>query len=262
MGLVELYHYLNTDRADMRTNDWFLMSSPIPITLILFSYSYFIFRCGPKFMENKQPYGLHKLVRVYNLIQIILNAMTIYLIVDSGWIEDFFIYCVPPNYDPTPKGIKICAVSYYGLIVRIVDLFETIIFVLRKKNRQISFLHLYHHISSVIMSWLNVKYVSTGMSLTIGIVNAIIHVIMYTYYLLSTYGPNIQRKLQPFKPLITLAQIVQFVFLILYLLHGLRPACHGLIIPAAVMFVNLSINLIFFYNFYRKNYMSKKSKAK
>ncbi|XP_043254215.1 elongation of very long chain fatty acids protein 1-like [Colletes gigas] len=262
MGLLELYHYLNTEFADKRTNDWFLVSSPVPIVLILFSYTYFVLRCGPKFMANKQPYGLHQLVRVYNLIQIILNATIIYLIVDSGWIEDFFIYCVPPNYDPTPQGLKICAISYYGFVIRVFDLFETIVFVLRKKNRQVSFLHLYHHITTVIVTWLNVKYVSTGMSLTIGIVNSTIHVIMYTYYLLSTYGPSVQRKLQPLKPMITIAQMVQFVFLILYMLQTLRPTCRGLLIPASVMFVNVWINLILFYNFYRKNYTAKKSKAK
>lgn len=40
------------------------------------------------------------------------------------------------------------------LSLRLFEYVETIFFVLRKKQRQASFLHIFHHIGSVLMTWL------------------------------------------------------------------------------------------------------------
>lgn len=47
---------------------------------------------------------------------------------------------------------------WYGTMLRFVELVETVFFVLRKKQRQISFLHVYHHISTIIIFWVFLKY--------------------------------------------------------------------------------------------------------
>ena len=57
------------------------------------------------------------------------------------------------------------------------EFFDTVSMVLRKKTRQLSFLHLYHHATMFPIWWLGVAYVAGGNSM-IAIINAMVHVIM------------------------------------------------------------------------------------
>ncbi len=43
-----------------------------------------------------------------------------------------------------------------------ISLFNQIIFVLRKKNNQITFLHVYHHLTMIFVAWFVAKYVPGG----------------------------------------------------------------------------------------------------
>lgn len=46
--------------------------------------------------------------------------------------------------------------TLYYFINKLSDLIETIFFVLRKKNNQISFLHVYHHVAVIIAAYFTV----------------------------------------------------------------------------------------------------------
>ncbi|XP_011858148.1 PREDICTED: elongation of very long chain fatty acids protein AAEL008004-like isoform X2 [Vollenhovia emeryi] len=53
------------------------------------------------------------------------------------------------------------------------------------------------------------------------IVNNIVHVIMYMYYFISAWSPNLQRMMSPIKPFITTLQMVQFLCFLYFLLQFL-----------------------------------------
>lgn len=93
-------------------------------------------------------------------------------------------------------------------MLKLIDLIETVVFVLRKKSTQISFLHLYHHVSTFLLFWLITRYVPVAMASFDFFVNCSVHVIMYTYYFLSAFGENMQEALSVFKPLLTTIQMV------------------------------------------------------
>ena len=265
MGLLELYHYYNSELADVRTNNWPFVSSPFPTILISLLYLYFVLRCGPRYMKDKPPYSCRKFIQFYNIFQIVLNYLIVYHIFDAGWYEDYFIYCVKPDYSSNPRPYKIATILWYTYMLKLIDYVETGVFVLRKKNRQVSFLHLYHHVSTAMLAWLYVKYFAHGMAASLLVFNASIHVIMYSYYLLSSFGPKIQSYLHPIKRIITILQMVQFCWLLFLLTQAFSPNCNK-VYPAAVvsggiMAVNLCINLFLFYNFYKKSYCSKQKKV-
>ncbi len=48
--------------------------------------------------------------------------------------------------------------GWHTMFVKLIELVETVFFVLRKKQNQISFLHVYHHVTTFVMLWLFVKY--------------------------------------------------------------------------------------------------------
>lgn len=114
---------------------------------------------------------------------------------------------------------------YY--IAKITELLDTVFFVLRKKDRQISFLHMYHHTLMPVCAFIGVKYFAGKFNLKIfhrilhyetkplqgghgtllGFINSFIHIVMYAYYLLAAMGPRIQKYLW-WKKYITVLQIV------------------------------------------------------
>lgn len=47
---------------------------------------------------------------------------------------------------------------YYAILLRVIEFIETIFFVLRKKHNQVTFLHIYHHISTIVIFWVFLKY--------------------------------------------------------------------------------------------------------
>jgi elongation of very long chain fatty acids protein 4 len=61
------------------------------------------------------------------------------------------------------------------------------VFVLRKKNSQVSFLHLYHHSTMFPLWWLGVKWCPGGQAYFSATINCFVHVVMYSYYFITTF---------------------------------------------------------------------------
>lgn len=98
--------------------------------------------------------------------------------------------------------------SHTYFLLKVLDLLDTVFFVLRKKDRQISFLHLYHHTGMVVLTWNATKFLPGGHGVFTGFINSIIHVIMYTYYLLALISPKYKNNLW-WKKYITQMQMVR-----------------------------------------------------
>ena len=45
---------------------------------------------------------------------------------------------------------------------KIIELLDTVIFILRKKNSQVTFLHVYHHATMVMLWWIGTKWFAGG----------------------------------------------------------------------------------------------------
>lgn len=63
---------------DPRVEDWLLMSSPLPQTIILGFYIYFVTSLGPKLMENRKPFELKKVMITYNFSIVLFSVYMFY----------------------------------------------------------------------------------------------------------------------------------------------------------------------------------------
>lgn len=63
---------------DPRVEDWLLMSSPLPQTIILGFYVYFVTSLGPKLMENRKPFELKKVMITYNFSIVLFSVYMFY----------------------------------------------------------------------------------------------------------------------------------------------------------------------------------------
>lgn len=64
--------------ADRRTASWFLMSSPLPQTVIIAAYIYFVHSLGPRLMENRKALDLRGVLIVYNFGVVALSLYMCY----------------------------------------------------------------------------------------------------------------------------------------------------------------------------------------
>merc|ERR1712076_365969 len=65
---------------------------------------------------------------------------------------------------------------------------DSFFFVLRKKNNQLTSLHVIHHAMMPMVSWIFLKFVGGGHSTFFMFLNMGVHVVMYFYYLMSSMG--------------------------------------------------------------------------
>lgn len=98
--------------------------------------------------------------------------------------------------------------SVITILLKLIDLSETVIYLLRKKNNQVSFLHLYHHISTFLVGIIYLRYFTSEVSMLFPIMNCGVHVIMYFYYFLSNFPGQIKQMIIPLKRYMTLIQMV------------------------------------------------------
>lgn len=149
------------------------------------------------------------------------------------------------------EHIDVCHIFFYS---RIIELIDTLWIILRKKNRQITFLHVFHHSFVLLMTWFYFRIAPGGSSAMFPIVNGLVHTIMYTYYTLSTFS-----ALKPYlwwKKYVTKIQLTQFIILGLHFsVAALTPNCGY---PRILSLTGLGIASMFFtlfIAFYRETYL-------
>ncbi|KAI5695446.1 hypothetical protein M8J77_005241, partial [Diaphorina citri] len=141
--------------------------------------------------------------------------------------------------------IRLCYLYFW---LKLIDLTDTIIFVLRKKFSSVSFLHVYHHTGMVMLTWSGVKWFPGGHDTWIGWLNSIVHVVMYGYYLLCVLQPQYKTSIW-WKKHLTQMQMIQFL---LNSIHSLQilfyPDCGY---PKWLVLIIVPQNFFMFYLFYR-----------
>lgn len=252
--LIAGYKYINENLADPRTQDYFMISTPWPCIALLGFYIYFIYYIGPRFMARRQPFQLNRILQIYNVSQIIINAYIFYKALTLAWLRNYSYICQPIDYSYSPRAIEITRVVWYYFMVKILDLLETIFFVLRKKQNQVTFLHVYHHVGITMGTWGASKYMAGGHTTFLGLLNTFVHVIMYTHYLLS----SMKIDTSSWKKYITQLQLVQFFLIILHYgqLAWVKD-CGFPLWPAYIMIPQNFFMIILFGDFYYKMYIKK-----
>jgi len=143
---------------------------------------------------------------------------------------------------------------YTYFICKLIELLDTVFFVMRKKERQISFLHVYHHSLMPICGWIGVTFYAGGHGTFLGLINAFVHVIMYTYYMLAAFGPHMQKYLS-WKKYLTILQLVQFVLIFLHSFQMLFTNCNFPKPFSFLLALNASMFIYMFGLFYVNNYI-------
>ncbi|BHF59862.1 Elongation of very long chain fatty acids protein 4 [Sparganum proliferum] len=128
---------------------------------------------------------------------------------------------------------------YY--VSKLIELTDTAILILRKKSQQLTFLHVYHHVTMPFWCWIAVRWFCGGSTFFIPTINSFVHVVMYTYYGLAAFRPNWTLYLM-YKHLLTVLQLVQFFICMLFGLTLLLVRCD--FIPVQLVYVDKTTNFV------------------
>ncbi|KAJ1480076.1 ELO family [Baffinella frigidus] len=205
------------------------------------------------YMRGRTPYTLTLAMQVYNIAQIALNIYMIYGLVA--------LVSFPSNI----FGINLAYTAnlewfvYIHYLSKYLDFFDTLFIILRgKEKQQLSFLHVYHH-ASIGMIWGAMLHIGHGNGTAAfgALINSCIHCMMYSHYLWTSFGWN-----NPFKKMITQAQLVQFATCII---HAVTVLAYETVLPqhmAWAQFVYHIQMLVLFGHFYRKSYIAAREAKK
>ena len=86
-------------------------------------------------------------------------------------------------------------IVWWYFFSKFIDFMDSFFFVLRKKNNQLTSLHVIHHAIMPMVCWTFLKFVGGGHSTFFMFLNMGVHVVMYFYYLVSGLGPQVQKYL-------------------------------------------------------------------
>lgn len=132
------------------------MGSPFTLMVALAVYLWFVVSLGPKLMRNRSPFDLSFTIKAYNIFQVAACFWFVFKFHYLGFSFRYTWKCV----DELLPGLEDATYDqmWWFLVLRAFELIETIFFVLRKKWKQISLLHVYHHLSTIVLLWLHFKY--------------------------------------------------------------------------------------------------------
>ncbi|GAB1601709.1 elongation of very long chain fatty acids protein 4-like [Argonauta hians] len=260
MEVQEFYNW-TLSFSDPRVASWPLMDG-ISSTLALSALYLLIVWSGPLYMQKRKPFVLKWPLFVYNMILILLNFHICFELLVASYRAGYNYLCQPVTYSTDPNEMRIAKAIWWFYISKLIEMLDTIFFILRQKNQQITFLHVYHHVTMFPIWWIGTKWVAGGQSFLGALLNSLIHVLMYSYYGLSALGPSVQKYLW-WKRYLTILQLIQFV---VGMCHATQSLVFGCNFPVwmhwALIFYGASLLLLFLNFYYRSYILKKKSKKK
>lgn len=256
---MDTYGIILNRISDPRTSEWPFMMSPLPTILMVLAYLYVIIFLGPRLMENRKPFKLREVLILYNGGQVMLSLYMLYEHLMSGWFFDYSYVCQPVDYSNGDKAIRMANLCWIYYISKLTEFADTIFFVMRKKDSQISFLHLYHHSLTPLETWILVKFVAGGHGTFSNLINNMVHVIMYFYYMVAAMGPRYQKYLW-WKKHLTTIQLAQFFLVFIHSAQLLFVDCGYPRFLGALLLLHSTIFFALFSHFYYKTYKANNAK--
>ncbi|XP_043246311.1 elongation of very long chain fatty acids protein-like [Amphibalanus amphitrite] len=258
-SIIDGYNHIMVDLRDPRMDSYPLMSSPFPTLAICLTYVWTVAWFGPRWMKDRQPYNVQKLLIVYNFVQVLFSIYLFYRLLVSGWLLEYSYLCQPVDYSNDPKALYMVTSCWLYYFSKFCEFPDTFFFILRKKFNHVSVLHVVHHGIMPFSVWWGAKFIPGGHSTFFGLANTFVHIFMYAYYMVAAMGPKYKRFIT-WKKHMTTMQMVQFVAI---MAHSFQLVFRECDYPTIAFWYIGAHGLLFFFlflGFYRREYYGKKPK--
>lgn len=209
---------------------------------------------GQKVMQRREPLTLKPVLLVWNI------CLAIFSILTTTRLASLFLYRIK-NFDQHDffchSDEDDVTGFWYMLFVcsKFAEFGDTFFLVVRKKK--IMFLHWYHHVTVLLMSWL-VFVEMAAVGPFFGSVNVFVHSFMYTYYAAQTVGIRFN-KLVPMA--LTILQTMQMLvgLSVVYQVNRLASherGCNASLLVTSSASIMYASYFILFARFFVKSYIT------
>lgn len=204
-------------------------------------------------MRDRAAFRLKTFMVFYNIYQIVICTFCMILIVNTK-VKFWGVYC--PEAEPTDDSV-LFDVAFLTYWIKVSEMLETVVFVLRRKEKQITKLHVYHHCMTLLLVYFIVAHgFKSGWFLGL-FINCFVHVLMYSYYLLSALFGDIGTFLW-IKKTITRVQILQFAVVVTQLIMHQALGCSYSKYLAAFLISQYAVFLYLFCQFFVSAYRKRR----
>ncbi|GAB5360233.1 hypothetical protein AAMO2058_000610100 [Amorphochlora amoebiformis] len=233
----------------------FAKCSWIPPLVMSVGYLAVIFG-GQRYMRDRAP--LDDLAKpymlLYNLYQTVFNSWWIVMTIMEVYSLGYPLFGLPLTL--TREQFNLGFLIWLHYQNKYLEMMDTMFMVMRKKTKQISFLHCYHHLLLLWVWWIVCANGCGGECYFGALMNSIIHVLMYGYYFLSTLKIPV-----PWKKYLTKLQMLQFAVCLTHTLY----AIYYNIYPRWLCLweVWVMTNMLYLFNqFYKQAYKAKQARKR
>jgi len=160
--------------------------------------------------RRAEPRYLKKLVKFHNVFLILLSSYMFVHTCYQAYINKYRFW--GQAYDAREVGMA--RIIYIFYMSKLYEYFDTYIMLLKGNLKQVSFLHVYHHVT-ISFIWFFIAFAAPGGDAWYSAaLNSLVHVAMYTYYYLasiSSDNPGFRKRYLWWGRYLTSFQICQFV---------------------------------------------------
>lgn len=189
---------------------------------------------------------------LYNLVQVIACGYMAYRALEVVINDNYELVCQEHNVNSE----RMAKVHWLFYMSKILDFMDTYMIVLRRKWRQLSFLHVYHHFSVFLFQWLYNRAGYDGDIWFVIFANVSVHCVMYFYYFLKTIDVQVPIF---FKKMITNLQLFQFTCMMIQAVYVYYNNCAYPKRLLVLYFFYIASLFFLFMNFFIVNYLSRKA---
>ena len=155
--LMDSYNHVFIDLRDTRVDSWMLMDSPWPTFACCVLYYIIVRMLGPNFMKDRPAYGCKIPMLFYNVFQTFFS-LWIFSRLCGFWLSGKYNWvCQPVDYSNSEDGLTAASIVWWYFFSKFTDFMDSFFFVLRKKNNQLTSLHVIHHAMMPMTSWIFLK---------------------------------------------------------------------------------------------------------
>ncbi|XP_025415385.1 elongation of very long chain fatty acids protein 4-like isoform X3 [Sipha flava] len=226
---VEQFNQWSESLSDSRTKGWWMVNSGLTTLTITICYLLIVW-LTPRYMQKRSAYNLKYILIIYNVIMILVNVFIFTELLLMAIKLNYSWMCQPITYVNPEAELRIAVAVWLFYLTNFFELLDTIFFMLRKKNNQLSFLHVYHHSTMFVFSWIGTKYVPAAMHCT---------------------------KIMKYKKFVTIIQLAQFTFALPLGINAIHSGCKWPLWMKYLLVFYMFTMLVLFGDFYKKNYIKK-----
>ena len=146
--------------GDPRVSDWAMMASPMPTFGIVAIYLLVVYYGQKVMAQRPSGFEIRNVMVLYNACMVALSLYLVYEFSVAGWIfGSYTLGCQPVDPSMHPQALRMARACWLYYISKLIELADTVFFVLRRKFQLITFLHVFHHSNMAVSWWFFAKYV-------------------------------------------------------------------------------------------------------